>query len=147
MAKKPKKPSIQQQLMDTVKIPMEWIEAPTWKRIVAFVFDMFLIAPISNFLTPINPWLAPVFVAVYYVGLEASPWKGSVGKRIMSMKVIDDRKKTVTIDRLIIRYFAKILSLALLGGGYWLPMLSGKKPIPDQLSHTMVIALTPVKSK
>jgi len=147
MSKKKKKPSIQQQLMDTVKIPMEWIEAPAWKRIVAFIFDMFLIAPISNFLFPINPWLSPVFVAVYYVALETSPWKGSVGKRIMSMKVIDDKKKTVTIDRLIVRYFAKILSLVLFGGGYWLPMLTGKRPIPDQLSHTMIIALTPVKTK
>ncbi len=144
---KTKKPSIQQQIMDTVKVPMEWIEAPAWKRIVAFIFDMFLIGPVVNFLLPINAYLPPLFVAVYYIGLEASPWKASVGKRIMSMKVIDEKKKAISIDRIIVRYFAKILSLALFGGGYWLPMLSGKRPIPDQLSHTMIIALTPTKPK
>jgi len=144
---KQKKPSIQQQLMDTVKVPMEWMEAPMWKRFVAFIFDMFLIAPISNFLISINPYLPPLFVALYYIGLEASPWKASVGKRIMSMKIIDDRKKTITIDRIIVRYFSKILSLAVFGAGYWLPILGAKRPIPDQLSHTMVIALTPINPK
>lgn len=145
--KKQKKPSIQQQLMDTVKVPMEWMEAPMWKRIVAFIFDMFLIAPVSNFLFSINPYLPPLFVALYYVGLEASPWKASVGKRIMSMKIIDDRKKTISLDRIIVRYFSKILSLAVFGAGYWIPILGAKRPIPDQLSHTMVIALTPINPK
>lgn len=145
--KKTKKPSIQQQLMDTVKVPMTWIEAPMWKRITAFIFDMFLIAPISNFLLPYNAYLPPLFVALYYIGLESSPWKASVGKRIMSMKIIDDRKQTITIDRIVIRYFAKILSLAVFGAGYWVPILSGKRPIPDRLSHTMVIALTPTNPK
>lgn len=133
--------------MDTVKVPLEWVEAPTWKRIVAFIFDMFLIGPVVNWLTPISALLPPLLVFVYYVGFELSPWKASVGKRIMSMKVIGEKNETVPWDRLVIRYFAKILSLAMLGGGYWVPMLGGKKPIPDQLSHTRIIALTPKKSK
>jgi uncharacterized RDD family membrane protein YckC len=144
---KVKKPSISQQLMDTVKVPMEWIEAPAWKRIVAFIFDMFLVMPISNFLFQLNPWLSPLFVAIYYIGLELSPWKGSVGKRIMSMKVIDDKKGRVYLDRLIVRYLSKFISLSILGAGYWIPMLGNKRPLPDQLSHTMIIALTPSKPK
>jgi len=142
-----KKPSISQQLMDTVKVPMEWIEAPAWKRIVAFIFDMFLVMPISNFLLKFNPWFSPLFVALYFIGFEFSPWKGSVGKRIMSMKVIDDHKKNVSLDRLVIRYFAKVFSLVIFGVGYWIPMVGNKRPYPDQLSHTMVIALTPSKTK
>jgi uncharacterized RDD family membrane protein YckC len=144
---KVKKPSISQQLMDTVKVPMEWIEAPAWKRIVAFIFDMFLVMPISNFLFQLNPWLSPLFVAIYYIGLELSPWKGSVGKRIMSMKVLDEHKKNISVDRILIRYVAKILSLVMFGAGYWIPMLGNKRPLPDQLSHTMIIALTPSKPK
>ena len=143
---KVKKPSIQQQLKDTIKIPMEWIEAPAWKRIVAFIFDLFLIGPVVNFLSPINPYLPALVVAVYMIGCEMSPWKGTVGKRIMSMKVIDDHQGKVSIDRLIIRYFAKFLSLVVFGAGYWLPMLNKSRPLPDRLSHTMVIALTPVKA-
>jgi len=147
MAKKNKvkKPSIQQQLMDTVKVPMTWIEAPAWKRIVAFIFDMFLIAPVSTYAAKFNAYLPAILIALYYIGLESSPWKGSLGKRIMSMKVIDDNKGKVSVDRLLIRYLAKIISLMLFGAGYWLPMLGNKRPIPDRLSHTMIIALTPTK--
>lgn len=147
MAKKnkAKKPSIQQQLMDTVKVPMTWIEAPAWKRIVAFIFDMFLIAPVSTYAAKVNAYLPAILIAVYYIGLESSPWKASVGKRIMSMKVVDDNKGTVSFYRLLIRYLSKIISLMLFGAGYWFPMMGKNRPIPDQLSHTMVIALTPTK--
>jgi len=133
--------------MDTVKVPMEWIEAPMWKRIVAFIFDMFVIAPVSNFLYPINPWLSPLFVVVYYIGLEASPWKGSIGKRIMSMKVIDRKNGKVTIGRLVIRYAVKFVSILFFGAGYWLPLAYKWKPLPDVASQTMIIALTPSKTK
>ncbi|NTW96672.1 MAG: RDD family protein [Erysipelotrichaceae bacterium] len=144
---KVKKPSISQQLMDTVKVPMEWIEAPAWKRIVAFIFDMFLVGPVVNFLIPVNTYLPPLAVAVYFIGFELSPWKGTIGKRIMSMKILDDHKKNISVDRILIRYVAKILSLAMFGAGYWIPMLGNNRPLPDQLSHTMVIALTPSKPK
>lgn len=148
MTKKPKKPSIEQRLMESVKTQMEWIEAPAWKRIIAFVFDMFLILPITNFLMDYGSWIPAVVTAIYFIGLELSPWKGSVGKRMMSMKVLDDNQGTVDITRLIIRYITKIISLALLGFGYW-PLLTGskKRPLPDRISHTMVIALTPIKQK
>lgn len=145
--KKNKKPSIQQQLMATVKVPMEWIEAPMWKRFVAFIFDMFLIGPVVNFISPINPYLPVLVVAIYYIGLEASPWKGSVGKRIMSMKVIDVNKGKVTLSRLLIRYVVKFISILLFGLGYWIPINYKMRPIPDLASQTMVIALTPSKSK
>jgi uncharacterized RDD family membrane protein YckC len=133
--------------MESVKVPMEWIEAPAWKRIVAFIFDMFLVGPVVKFLIPINTYLPPLAVAVYFIGFELSPWKGTIGKRIMSMKILDDKKGNVYLDRLIIRYVAKILSLVMFGAGYWIPMLGNKRPYPDSLSHTMVIALTPSKSK
>jgi uncharacterized RDD family membrane protein YckC len=145
--KKIKKPSIQQQLMDTVKVPMEWIEAPMWKRFVAFIFDMFLIGPVVNLISPINPYLPMLVVVIYYIGLEASPWKGSVGKRIMSMKVIDVKQGKVTMGRLLIRYVVKFLSILLFGIGYWLPVNFKMRPIPDLASQTMVIALTPSKAK
>jgi hypothetical protein len=63
------------------------------------------------------------------------------------MKVIDDKKGKVYLHRLIVRYLSKFFSLFILGAGYWIPMLGNKRPYPDQLSHTMVIALTPSKSK
>ncbi len=148
MTKKTKKSSIEQRLMDTVKTQMEWIEAPAWKRIIAFIFDMFLILPITNFLMRFGSWIPAVLTAIYFIGCELSPWKGTVGKRMMSMKVLDDKQGKVDVLRLIIRYITKIISLTLLGIGYW-PLLFGskKRPIPDRLSHTMVIALTPIKQK
>lgn len=148
MTKKTKKSSIEQRLMDTVKTQMEWIEAPAWKRIIAFIFDMFLILPITNYLMRFGSWIPAVLTAIYFIGCELSPWKGTVGKRMMSMKVLDDNHGKVDVFRLIIRYVTKIISLTLLGIGYW-PLLFGskKRPIPDRLSHTMVIALTPIKQK
>jgi len=148
MTKKTKKHSIEQRLMDTVKTQMEWIEAPAWKRIIAFVFDMFLILPITNFLMQYGSWIPAVVTATYFIGCELSSWKGTVGKRMMSMKVLDDNHGKVDVFRLIIRYVTKIISLTLLGAGYW-PMLFGskKRPIPDRITHTMVIALTPIKQK
>lgn len=148
MTKKNKKSSIEQRLMDTVKTQMEWIEAPAWKRIIAFIFDMFLILPITNYLLRFGSWIPAVLTAIYFIGCELSPWKGTVGKRMMSMKVLDDNHGKVDVFRLIIRYLTKIISLTLLGIGYW-PLLFGskKRPIPDRLTHTMVIALTPIKQK
>lgn len=148
MTKKAKKSSIEQRLMDTVKTQMEWIEAPAWKRIIAFIFDMFLILPITNYLLRFGSWIPAVLTAIYFIGCELSPWKGTVGKRMMSMKVLDANHGKVDVFRLIIRYITKIISLTLLGIGYW-PLLFGskKRPIPDRLSHTMVIALTPIKQK
>lgn len=142
---KPKRPSIESQLRDTIKIPMEWVEAPAWKRIVAFVFDMFLILPITTWLGKMNPTWPAVVTFVYFIGFELSPWKGTIGKRMMSMKVLDDRSGKMNLVQIIIRYFSKVLSLAFLGVGYW-PLLVGKKAMPDQISHTRIVALTPVKS-
>ena len=146
--KKNKKPSIKQQLMETVKVPLEWVEAPVWKRIIAFAFDMSILMPISYyFLEKINKGLPFIFITLYFIGLEASPWKGTVGKQIMSMKVIDVKKGKVTVGRLVVRYVVKFLSLLFLGTGYWLPLSYKWRPLPDLVSQTMVIALTPVKSK
>ncbi len=139
---KPKRPSIEKQLHDTIKIPMTWVEAPAWKRIVAFVFDMFLLLPLTNWLGQMNTALPALVTFVYFIGLELSPWKGSIGKRMMSMKVLDERQGKTTLVQLVIRYMAKVLGLALIGVGYW-PLLAGKKAWPDQISHTRVMALTP----
>ncbi|MHC1735075.1 MAG: RDD family protein [Erysipelotrichaceae bacterium] len=149
MAKsKVKKPSIEQRLMDTVKVPLEWVEAPAWKRIFAFIFDMTLILPFTNYLMKVNTALPAIVTLVYFVGFEMSPWKGTIGKRMMSLKVIDENKGKVRLSQLVIRYLSKIISLAMIGVGYW-PLLS-KEPqraYPDRISHTMVIALTPSKTK
>lgn len=54
---------------------------------------------------------------LYSVGCEASPWMGTVGKRLVGIRVVDEFGERLTLTTAIIRNLVKILSFAALGFG------------------------------
>ncbi len=76
---------------------------------------------------------------VYSVGCEASPWMGTIGKRLVGIRVVDEFGERITLTTSIIRNLAKILSFAALGLGclaaIWAPAGQGWH---DRLARTFV---------
>lgn len=53
----------------------------------------------------------------YGVLCEASPWSGTIGKRLVGIRVVDEYGERLSLTTSIIRNLAKIVSLAALGAG------------------------------
>jgi uncharacterized RDD family membrane protein YckC len=139
--------------------------AHNFKRIAAWLIDVlpiqFSLCVISVAVynvSPIVDWQAPVDVqmasakakAIIQIGTlgiwlfyciigELSPWHGTLGKRIMGIKVKSVRSSRLTVKQVLIRNAAKILS--------WLPLCigfvaafftHGNRAWHDSLSHTAV---------
>lgn len=78
-------------------------------------------------------------LVMYGVALEPSPWGGTLGKRIISIRVVDEFGEPLTITAAIIRNLVKVVSLAFLGIGFlamlWRP---GKQTWHDRAARSFV---------
>ena len=82
----------------------------------------------------------PVCYWLYYGVFESSPWQATVGKKILSLKVVDVRCHRLGFFRATARWFLKILSSLPLGLGF---ALAGgtprKQALHDLIGRTMVV--------
>lgn len=71
-----------------------------------------------------------IFIAIvtwcYFAGMESSPWKGTIGKKILGLEVTDEEGERISFIKASGRYFGKIISGAILYIGY-LAMLGNNK--------------------
>lgn len=118
-------------------------------RFLAFLIDaiifLFLFGSFRGILGaiqgPLHDW--PTFVVgfPYYVLLESGPWQGTVGKKVMGIKVVD----AITLERISVakaigRYFARILSAIIFLIGYLMALFSEKtQTLHDKLCNTYVV--------
>lgn len=115
-----------------------------WRRGVAFSVDMFIAVAVSMLLSDITggtfePLIALIY-AGYLTGFESSEWQASIGKRVMGLKVVDERGERLTISRALGRNFAKALSAAPLFLGFIWNVFSDKGQCwHDSLADTLVI--------
>lgn len=76
---------------------------------------------------------------VYGVLAEASPWSGTIGKRLVGIRVVDEYGERLSLTTSIIRNLVKIVSLAALGLGclsiLWRP---GGRAWHDRIARTFV---------
>lgn len=80
--------------------------------------------------------------AFYYIGFEASHLMATPGKLIFGLEVTDKKGKRLSIPRAAFRLFAKFISAAILGIGFFLPLiLSKEQTLHDIISGSMVIKL------
>jgi uncharacterized RDD family membrane protein YckC len=63
----------------------------------------------------------------YYAGMESSPWKGTLGKRLMGLEVTDEKGERISFTKASGRYFAKIISIVVLCIGYLAMLFNTKK--------------------
>lgn len=125
------------------------------KRLVAGLFDCFVILIFTYFiLIAINKYLTPITLENLYIGLyifiplyiiynsilERTPWRGSLGKYILSIEVTDEYENPVTFPKALIRNITKIFNIITLGLGFLLSAIPPKKQaLNDKISHTFVI--------
>lgn len=128
-------------LTEQTKKNLYWAKAPIYKRILAFFIDLFIMFPIQNITRSIHPMLPVFAVALYFILLESSPWQGTIGKRVLGMKVELVNGNRINIVQATIRYVIKLVTLALLGIGYW-PLFLGKQALCDQVIQSTVLALS-----
>lgn len=84
--------------------------------------------------------LIPVFKFIYGVFAEASAKQGTIGKRLLSIKVTDMRGARVSIGLSFLRNLGKVLSVAPLFFGYLYSFLNKKQQcFHDVAAGTLVI--------
>ena len=128
-------------LTEQTKKNLYWAKAPIYKRILAFFIDLFIMFPIQNITRSIHPMLPVIAIALYFILLESSPWQGTIGKRVLGMKVELVNGNRINIVQATIRYVIKVFTLALIGIGYW-PLFLGKQALCDQVIQSTVLALS-----
>jgi len=152
-----------------VDFPTEDNLASFWIRLLAFVIDMFLLSIVINIimavLTP-NSILSSIqkynsleafskmpanqllilqitvnsILIVYNMICEASPMRGSVGKRICRLAVVDADGQGLTILNALVRSFGRVVSLFFWGIGFIsIFFTEHKQALHDLVAKTYVI--------
>lgn len=128
-------------LTNETKQNLYWAKAPIYKRVLAFFIDLFIMFPIQNITRSIHPILPVIAIALYFIILESSAWQGTIGKRVLGMKVERIDGSRISIIQASLRYVVKVFTLAIIGVGYW-PLFKNKQAICDRLIESDVYALT-----
>jgi uncharacterized RDD family membrane protein YckC len=85
------------------------------------------------FIALIGSWL-------YEALLTSSPWQGTVGKRILRLKVTDDLGRRISFARATGRFFAKILSGMVMDVGFiMVAFMERKRGLHDLICSTQVL--------
>jgi uncharacterized RDD family membrane protein YckC len=139
-----------------------------WKRLAGFMVDSLLLAAVDGLLfwalaaklastleTDSEEILAVkglVLLAyqiggsiviwwIYHVSMEASPLQGTLGKLAVAAKVVDLQGRRLSFARASGRYWAKLLSGAILGIGYLMVAFTeNKQALHDTMSGCLVVS-------
>ena len=86
-----------------------------------------------------------VFLAIgshmfYEILLTSSSWQGTIGKKLLHLKVTDDFGNRISVGRSTGRFFAKILSgMASYIGFIMIAFMDRKRGLHDVIAHTQVL--------
>jgi uncharacterized RDD family membrane protein YckC len=84
--------------------------------------------------------LALAGIWLYDALLTSSSWQGTVGKRVLRLKVTDEAGNRITFARATGRFFAKILSTMILWIGFiMIAFTDRKRGLHDMLAGTLVM--------
>ncbi len=84
--------------------------------------------------------LAVIAAWLYFAGCESSKHQGTIGKRIVGIRVSSQDGGRVTFGKATIRHFSKILSSIILGIGFLMIFFTKKRQaLHDKIAHTVVI--------
>jgi uncharacterized RDD family membrane protein YckC len=150
--------------------PEAWDHAGFWIRLVAHlidsliiivggVFAVFIMAFIGSALFGGSEQFLPkggspdsqllsnlVFFAialVYFSGMESSTYQGTLGKRALSLKVVNTSQQKISYSKALGRYFAEAFLSPILFIGYIMIAFDGcKRGLHDRLAGTYVIRNT-----
>jgi uncharacterized RDD family membrane protein YckC len=116
-----------------------------FRRSAAEVIDLTIIALAGGALMRLFPWMgwlaAFVLWFFYNAALESSREQATIGKRALGMFVCGADGRRLTFARAGIRTLAKLLSLAICGMGFVMPLLTPKKQALHDLMTDAVVVL------
>ena len=131
------------------------IYAGFWRRVAAVLLDGLILGiievPITLLLVGADAYSEPtrvrptsgLFTAIgwlYFALMESSPKQATVGKMSLGIVVTDLDGRRVTFGRATGRYFAKFLSLLILGIGFLMVAFTERKQgLHDILAKTLVV--------
>ena len=77
---------------------------------------------------------------LYEILLTSSSWQGTIGKKLLHLKVTDDFGNRISVARSTGRFFAKILSsMASYIGFIMIAFMDRKRGLHDVIAHTQVL--------
>lgn len=84
--------------------------------------------------------LAIVGAWLYFAKLESGPGQATIGKRVMDLKVTDDRGQRIGFGRATGRFFGKIISGMIFNIGYMMAGWTGRRQgLHDMMAGTCVV--------
>ncbi|RID86535.1 RDD family protein [Peribacillus asahii] len=85
-------------------------------------------------------WVLSIVIGIlYYAGMHASKWQGTLGKMIVGIKVTDLNGQRISFLRALGRYFATILSSILYIGYIIAAFTEKKQSLHDFVAKTVVV--------
>jgi uncharacterized RDD family membrane protein YckC len=95
--------------------------------------DMLLVRSSTNGLSIVAGWL-------YYSLCESSSWQGTVGKKVLGLRVTDMNGNRIGFGKATGRHFGKILSGLILGIGFIMVAFTERKQgLHDIMASTLVV--------
>jgi uncharacterized RDD family membrane protein YckC len=147
--------SSQQDLLNISEFNAETAYAGFWLRLAAYIIDGIIlyipntivstiigIGNIYNYNTGFEPTaiLINLLLLLYFPIMESSEIQGTLGKKLVDIKVTDMDGQRISFLRAIGRYFAKILSAMILFIGFIMAGFTEKKQaLHDILAGTLVV--------
>jgi uncharacterized RDD family membrane protein YckC len=126
-----------------------------WRRGIAAAIDWLLIGVVVSLSIGYHGQLAPphstvkvvvyyalavLLVWLYFVAMEASAWRATLGKRVVGVRVTTLDGRRIGVGRATARLLAKLLSLALLGLGFVVAGVDARKQaLHDKVAGTLVV--------
>ncbi len=105
---------------------------------VQLIFSMFPVSKdVSSVLKPIAAAAYALWAAAYFVVFWSTAGQ-TPGARVMQIHLVPARGGRVKPVRALIRWIGMNISMLMLFTGY-LPLLFGRRPLPDWLAHTVVL--------
>jgi uncharacterized RDD family membrane protein YckC len=134
-----------------------------WWRFLAYVIDSIIVSLVfvplgvifgvgiaatgadqdSPLLPAVNLGLNGIQILVmwlYHAFMESSEWQGTIGKKVLGLRVTDMNGDRVSFGKATGRYFGKILSGMICGIGYFMVAFTEKKQgLHDMMANTLVL--------
>jgi uncharacterized RDD family membrane protein YckC len=84
---------------------------------------------------------------LYYALCESSSWQGTIGKKLLGLRVTDLNGQPISFAKATGRHFGKILSALILGIGFIMIAFSDQKQgLHDTLAGTLVLKGQPLQN-
>ena len=123
---------------DYKKLPVKKRYAGFWWRVLAGLIDNIILAIISVALSFIVPFIGVFIYWLYFVILQSSEKRSTLGMRVCDIKIHDEHFNRLGFWRLTGRYFATGLSgIILLIGFFMIAFTKRKQGLHDLVARTI----------